>query len=220
MSGAVDLRAPGYDVLLGDAVVTGLLPPLAGLVRRVAFPKGGIHAGETHRLAEATLVSGCGIAEALAAGAEQVIVVTATPENAGPPLRRRGPRALLDGALSALERQAVDQDLKAAERMNRIAETLGHRSEDGGKAWQDPATGRVFRSFALYLIRPERRGLGPLELDGARDPATEVVVTPEDLLEQGYRDAYRSFVEPVVGAAPEPRLPLPVETDEGQPVEL
>ncbi len=38
-----------------------------------------------------------------------------------------------------------------------------------------------------------------MEFDGAQDPATEVVQTTEDLLEQGYRDSYRQFVEPVVG---------------------
>jgi hypothetical protein len=54
------------------------------------------------------------------------------------------------------------------------------------------------------VIRPERRALGPLELDGARDPATEVVQTTDDLLELGFRDAYRQFVEPVVGQAPLP----------------
>jgi hypothetical protein len=44
-----------------------------------------------------------------------------------------------------------------------------------------------------------------MELDGARDPATDVVQTAEDLLEQGFRDAYRQFVEPVVGQAPVPQ---------------
>lgn len=217
--GAVDLRAPGYDALLFDAVATGLLPPLAAPVVRVAFPKGGLHAGETHRLGDATLAAGCGISEALAAGAEQVIVVSAAPEAAGPPPRRRGPRALADAVLGTLERQGVEGDVGVAERTNRMVETLGHRTEDGGRAWQDPATGRVYRDFALYVIRPERRTLGPLELDGARDPATEVVQTPADLLDQGYRDAYRMFVEPVVGAAPEPPRPQAVER-EGAPVEL
>ncbi|HVD77791.1 MAG TPA: hypothetical protein VNH43_09285, partial [Vicinamibacteria bacterium] len=47
---AVDLREPGHDSLLFDAVVTGLLPPLIAPVRRVSFPRGGIFAGETHRL--------------------------------------------------------------------------------------------------------------------------------------------------------------------------
>lgn len=219
-AGAVDLRAPGYDVMLFDAVVTGLLPPFAAPVRRVSFPKGGLNPGETHRLSDATLAGGSGIAEALAGGAEQVIVAAVTPEAPAPAARRRGARAVQDGALAALERQAVERDLAGAERINRMVETLGHRTEDGGRAWQDPATGRLYRDFALYVVRPERRSLGPLELDGVRDPATEVVETTADVLEQGYRDCYRLFVEPVVGAVPAPRPPEVPAAEESQAVEL
>ena len=101
-----------------------------------------------------------------------------------------------------------------------MVETLGHRMEDGGRAWQDPATGRNYRDVSLYVVRPERRTLAPLDLDGSEDASTEVRETVEDLLEQGYRDAYRLFVEPVVGAVPEPRKPPPAWEREGQPVEL
>jgi len=216
--GAVDLKAPGYAELLFDAAVTGILAPLASPVRRVAFPRGGLYAGETRRLADATLAGGSGLAEALAAGAEQVIVVSAAPQTPAAPPRRRGPLAVLDATLSTLERQAVERDGEQAERINRMVETLGHRLEDGGRAWQDPATGRLYRDIALYMVRPARRALGPLELDGARDPASDVLETPADLLEQGYRDTYRLFVEPVVSAVPEPRGAL-AEQD-SQPVEL
>ncbi|HSD27766.1 MAG TPA: hypothetical protein VLL75_10725, partial [Vicinamibacteria bacterium] len=205
MPGAVDLRVAGNAELLFDAVVTGLMPAVGAPLRRVAFPKGGLHAGEVHRLCDASLVGGAGISEALAAGAEQVIVASGVPAEAPLPPRRRGLRARFDATLGALERGAVDRDLQGAERINRMVETLGHRTEDGGRAWQDPATGRTYRAFTLYVVRPERRPLGPLELDGARDPATEVLATPADILEQGYRDAYRMFVEPVVGASPSPR---------------
>lgn len=218
LPGAVDLRAPGYDTLFFDAVMAGLLPPLVAPVRRVAFPKGGIHGGETHRLLDSTLTSGCGLAEALAAGAEQVIVASPTPEEPTPPARRRGPRAQADGALALLERQSVDRDVAEAERINRMVQTLGHETASG-RAWQDPATGRLYREFALYQVRPERRGLGPLEWDGASDPSTEVLETSADLMERGYKDAYRLFVEPVVGALPEPRRATPVEP-ERQAVEL
>lgn len=218
--GAIDLREPASEALLFEAVLTGLLPPLAAPVQRVSFPRGGPFAGQTHRLTDATLAGGSGIAEALAAGAEQVIVVSATPEAASAPLRRRGPRALLDAVLATLERQSVDRDVETAERINRMIETLGHRTDDGGRAWEDPATGRLHRDFALYIVRPERRTLGPLELDGARDPATEVLEAPADLLERGYRDAYRLFVEPVVGASPEPRRRETPAREEGQAVEL
>jgi len=217
---AVDLREPGHDSLLFDAVITGLLPPLVAPVRRVAFPRGGIFAGETHRLADATLTAGCGISEAIAAGAEQVIVASGSPHSASPPPRRRGPRAAADGMLAALERQALEGDVRGVERTSRIVETLGHRMDDGSRAWQDPATGRIYRDVPVYVIRPDRRAFGPLELDGAQDPATEVLETPEDLLEQGYRDAYRMFVEPVVGAVPEPRRRGVPEAQETQPVEL
>lgn len=218
--GAVDLRAPGYADLFFDAVLTGLLPPVALPVRRIAFPKRGLFAGETHRLTDATLVGGSGIAEALDAGAEQVVVVAGAPEIPALAPHRRGPWALLDATVGALERQAVERDLDEVERINRMVATLGHRTEDGGRAWQDPVTGRLYRELALYAIRPERRTLGPLELGGTRDPATEVLQTMADLLEQGYRDAHRLFVEPVVGAAPVPRREDARERELGQPIEL
>jgi hypothetical protein len=200
---AVDLRAPGHAALFFDAAATGLLSPMAMPLRRVSFPKGGVHAGETHRLTDATFVPGSGIAEALAAGAEQVVVVTGVPETAVPLSRRRGPRARMDAAVRTLEHQATGE-LSAADRLNRIVSTLGHRGSDGRGAWEDPASGRIYREVDLWVVRPERRALGPMEFDGARDPATEVVQTIEDLLEQGWRDAYHQFVEPVVGQAPLP----------------
>jgi hypothetical protein len=202
--GAIDLRAEGYDALFLDAVTTGVLPPMVAPVQRVAFPKGGIYAGEVHRLTDAVVASGSGISEALAAGADQVIVVSAAPVVASPTARRRGPRAVADALLSTLERQAVETDVRSAERINRMVET-GHRGEGGVRSWQDPATGRHYRDVALYVVRPERRPFGPLELEGAQDPATEARATAADLVDLGYRDAYRMFVEPVVGAAPEPR---------------
>jgi hypothetical protein len=210
---AVDLRVPGYDALVFDAVMTGLLAPGVVPVRRVSFPKGGIFAGESHRLTESGVAGGSGLSEAIAAGAEQILFVTAAPEEARPLPRRRGPRALADGVLAILERQAVEGDLRATERFNRMVETLGHHTDDGGRGWQDPATGRIYRAIDLYVIRPDQRVLAPLDLDGSEDPATEVRATTSDLVELGYRDAYRLFVEPVVGAVPE----TPAATAEPRP---
>jgi hypothetical protein len=215
----VDLRAPGHDVLLFDALATGLLCPMAMPLRRVTFPRGGARAGETHRLTDATFVPGCGIAEAIAAGAEQVIVVTGVPETRTPLARRRGPLARVDAAVRSLERQAGGE-IDEAERINRLVSTLGHRTPDGRGAWQDPAKGRVYREVDLWVIRPEWRTLGPMELDGTRDPATEVRQTTDDLLEQGWRDAYRQFVEPVVGQPQAPPRPEEGRYRNTQPVGL
>jgi hypothetical protein len=215
---AVDLRREGNEALFFDAAASGLLPSVTGPVRRVCFPRAGPSGGETHRITEATLLGGCGISEAVAAGAEQVIVVSATPEAGALAARRRGARARINGVLAALERAAVERELAEAERLNRVVETLGHRTSDGGRAWQDPATGRLYRQVAVYVIRPSRRSLAPLELDGARDPATEVLETVQDLVRRGGEDAYRLFVEPVLGAAPPP--PRPAGAAEAEPLSL
>jgi hypothetical protein len=205
LPGAVDLRVPENAALLFEAVLTGLVPPGVAAARRLAFPRGGLHAGETHRLADASLVGGSGLAEALEAGAEQVILVSGSAAEPGMPARRRGPWALVDASIAALERQALEADLEHACRTNRLIEVLGHETPEGGRAFEDPETGRRQRAFALYVVRPASRTIGPLQLDGAVDPATEVELGLDDLAEQGYRDAYRLFVEPVLGGGPEPR---------------
>jgi hypothetical protein len=201
---AIDLRLPGQDALLFDALATGLLCAMAMPLRRVALPKGSPHGGETHRLTDATFVSGVGIAEALDAGAQQVIVVTGAPEAAGAPTRRRGPLARLDASLRALEAHAA-REIDDVQRLNRIVATVGHRTAGGRGAWEDPETGELHEQVDIWVIRPARRTLGPMELDGARDPATEVVQTTDDLVERGFRDAYRQFIEPVVGQSPLPQ---------------
>jgi hypothetical protein len=117
-------------------------------MRRVEFPKGASHGGETHRLTDATFVPGSGIGEALAAGAEQLIVVTGVPETAAPLARRRGPLARIDAAVRALERQAA-HEIHHAWRVNRMVGTLGHRGESGRRAWEDPASGHVYGEIDL-----------------------------------------------------------------------
>ena len=198
----LDLSSPGAAEVFFDAVLAGFVPAPAGSPSRVAFPKGTPRAGEVRRLGDGMLVGGAGLSEAVAAGAEQIILVTAVPEDA-PALRtRRGLWANLGSVASALERQAISRDIDSTERMNRMIETLGHATPDGLKAWQDPATGRTYRWVNFWVVRPNRRSLGPLDLDGSQEPTTEVVDEVTDLVEQGYKDACRQFVEPVVGAAP------------------
>jgi len=214
LPGAIDLTAENHAAMLFPAVFTGLLPPFSAGLCRVSFPRGGRYPGETHRLSDATLAGGCGLAEAIAAGAEQVILAAPVPEVHNPGHARRGPRSAASSALATLERQAFEAELAALQRTNRMVETLGHRDDLGRQAWEDPATGRIHREFTLYVIRPAHRAIGPLELDGVEQASTEVVETLDDLMEQGYRDAYREFVEPVVGGAPEPKRAPQYEPEE------
>src|SRR5258707_4321711 len=123
---AVDLRAPGYDALGFAAVLTGLLAPGVVPVRRGSFPQGGLFAGESPRLTESGLGGGAGLSEAIAAGAEQILLVTAAPEEARPLSQRRGPRALADGLLATPGGQAVEGDFRATGRIHRLVRKLGH----------------------------------------------------------------------------------------------
>src|SRR5262249_6641123 len=116
------------------------------------------------------LVGGCGIGEALCAGAEQVIVVTAVPEKPAVPPRRRGPRAKIDGVLAALERQAVDRDVENTLRINRLGETLGHPTDGGGPARQDPAPGLPLRGGGVLRGGPGRGADGPSGARGRTRP--------------------------------------------------
>jgi hypothetical protein len=216
----VDLRREGAAAALPAALRASLFPPLLASPVRVGFGREGPFPGETHRLADGLLAAGAGIAEALAAGAEQVVVVSPCPEEAAPTPHRRGPWAALGAVAAMRERQALESDLGHHQMLDRVVSTVGHLLDEGGRAWEDPATGAQHRSFGLWVVRPQGRHVWPLDWDGAREPATEVWERPADLMERGYRDAYRLFVEPVLGAVPAAAPPPAPPRPETQQVEL
>jgi hypothetical protein len=76
----------------------------------------------------------------------------------------------------------------------------------------------VLESFAgrfarLFVIRPSHNPLGPLDFTGVFDERSDRTHSMAELVDRGYEDAYRQFIEPVVGASgeriqssqPEPR---------------
>ena len=56
------------------------------------------------------------------------------------------------------------------------------------------------RFQGVYLIRPSHNPIRPLDLTGAYDETSDRVQTLEELMERGYEDAYRQFIEPFLGA--------------------
>ncbi len=135
--------------------------------RRVRLPKQGAFGGEVHRIAEASAISGVGLSEAIAIGADLIVLVTATTGDPGPLAERRGLKALAAAFLALQERTVIESDLRHTERLNRIVETVGHQKTTGEREWQDPLTGRRFRSVTIHTVRPRRSLLRPLDLDGA-----------------------------------------------------
>ncbi len=60
---------------------------------------------------------------------------------------------------------------------------------------------RPFRS--LHVVRPAYNPIGPLDVGGCYDQRSDCFVTVSELMDRGYEDAYRQFIDPVIGASGE-----------------
>ncbi len=164
------------DVLSGALTLPGVSEPHA-----MRFSTDSVWRGEVHRLADRPAALSRLLEEAASAGMEQAIVVTATPEPGGthglePP--RLGPRGRMGEWLAGEETAAVRDAV-------RYAQAHFH---------------------TVFVIRPAHNPVAALDLQGADDRGSDRLCTLQDLLDRGYDDAHRLFIEPALGAAGE-RVP-------------
>jgi hypothetical protein len=161
-----------------DALAAALTPPLVAEPRAVAFAPESYWRGETHRLCDRPAAATRLLREAVDAGATQVIVVCATPPLAAPhSLSRPGhdPRARIGETFDSLEAAAFD---------DAVAAMRG-------------------RFAALFAIRLAHNAVGAFAFTGRPDERSDRHVGPDELVERGYEDAYRQFLEPVIGGSGE-----------------
>jgi hypothetical protein len=171
----------GMQGFLADVLASALSLPAVSDSRLVKFAPDAYWRGETHRLGDRPGSIGRLIEEAAAAGAEQVMIVAANPEPPGPH-ELRPPR--LDG-------------------LGRVGEQIASAE---AAALSDAVRHLHHRFQGLYLIRPSHNPIRPLDLTGAYDERSDRVQSLDELMERGYEDAYRQFIEPFVGASGE-RVP-------------
>jgi hypothetical protein len=177
----LDLAATGRDHAL-DALAGALTVPLASDAHIITFAPEAYWRGESHRLSDRPSALARLLEEVSAAGVEQVILVSAAPALEGPhsltpargDARGRGSELLM-----ALETAAV-RDAQAA--------AIGAGLFPGG----------------VFQIRPPHNPLGPLDFGGCYDPRSDRHHSVAELVDRGYEDAYRQFIEPIVGATGEP----------------
>ncbi len=55
------------------------------------------------------------------------------------------------------------------------------------------------RFKGLFLIQPSHNPIGPLDFEGTYDERSDRYQSLGELMDRGYEDAYRQFIEPVVG---------------------
>jgi len=174
---AQDLSS-GTQAFLADVLAAALTLPGVSDPRLVRFARDSYWRGETHRLTDRPASIGRLLEEAAAAGAEQVIVVAASAE---PP----GPHELRPPRLDGLGR--VGEQIASAEAAA-LADSIRHLHH---------------RFQGVYLIRPSHNPIRPLDLTGAYDERSDRVQSLDELMERGYEDTYRQFIEPFLGASGE-----------------
>jgi hypothetical protein len=161
------------DVLTAALTVADMTEP--ALVR---FAPDTYWRGEVHRLIDRPAGLARLMEEAAAAGAEQVLLVTACPP---PP----GPHELARPRLDPLGRLS---DLAAS------WETTAVRD----------AVQQVQHRFrGVYHIRPAYNPVGAFEFRGAYDDRSDREHSLAELMERGYEDAHRDFIEPILAASGE-----------------
>ena len=178
----VDLSGPGR-LHVADAVAGALAVPVVNEPHPMTFAPDTYWRGETHRLCDRPGALSRLIDELAELGVEQLIVVSATSA-----LER--PHALAAGRLDGKGR--VGEYLAAAE----------------VSAVRDALQFAAVRVPRVYTIHPEHNPLGPFDFEGEYDDRSDRVQPLAELVNRGYEDAYRQFIEPVVGASGE-RVGLP-----------
>ena len=173
----VDLAGTGRDHAL-DIIAAALTPPVACDPHLVTFGVDTYWRGETHRLCDRPGACARLLDELAAARVTQAIVISAV---AAPRVPHRLAAARLE------PRHRLGEFLAAAE----------------SAAWRDARDTATLRFDSIHVISPAHNPIGPFDLSGAYDEASDRWTDLTELMNRGYEDAYRQFIEPVVGASGE-----------------
>ena len=174
---ALDLAGVAREHAI-DVMAAALTLPVGTEPHLITFASEGPWRGETHRLCDRPGALTRVFEELASAGAEQVIVLAATPRVARP--------HELTAGRGDVRGQSGEQ-LAAFE-------TAGLR---------DVLEQFAGRFAGLYLIRPEHNPVGPFDFAGVYDERSDRRYTIPELVDRGYEDAYRQFIDPVIGASGE-----------------
>jgi hypothetical protein len=176
-SEVLDLAGVGRDHAL-DVISAGLTPPLVCDPYLVTFAPDSYWRGETHRACDRPGAIQRVLEEVAAAGARQAIIVSAVAP-ADAPHRLRVPRLDFRGRFGDFHSAAEAVALRDALEATRL------------------------HFDSVYVIHPAHNPIGPFDLRGAYDEASDRRQDLSELTERAYEDAYRQFIEPVVGASGE-----------------
>lgn len=178
-----------------DTLAAALALPVATEPHLITFSAEGPWRGETHRVCDRPGALGRLLEEVTAAGVEQVIIVSGSSP-----------------AARAHELSSGRADLRG-----RAGEHLAAFEAAGLRDVLEHFAGRF---TGLFVIRPSHNPLGPLDFAGVYDERSDRMHSLPELVDRGYEDAYRQFIEPVVGAGGERLQVQPVNGNAAGPSAL
>jgi hypothetical protein len=171
-AGIVDFTGPERELVV-DFLTGALRLPAAAPPHLIQFPIDSYWRGEAHRICDRPGLTTRLLDELDGLGVEQVVLVSPAEPPAVPHTMRRRSAGL-------------------REKMGEIVRTIETA------AWEDAEVVARGRFPGAFVIRPGYNPIGPFDVDGIHDESSDRRRTIAELLEQGYDDAYRQFIEPVV----------------------
>jgi hypothetical protein len=170
----VELGGTHRDLTV-DFLQGALRLPVVCAPHLLTFPADGYWRGEGHRICDRPELVMRLLDDLAAMGVEQIVLVSAAPPPAVPHGMRSRPLDLR-GRMGELVRSIETSALRDATMM---------------------AAGRF---AGVFVIRPDHNAIGPFDFGPSYDESSDRRRTVGELLEQGYQDAYRQFIEPMVAA--------------------
>jgi hypothetical protein len=171
---SVDLGEAAPELVV-DFLRGGLRLPMVTAPHICEFPSDGYWRGESHRLCDRPELVVRLIEEIAIVGIEQVLIVSPAPPAGVPHGMRSTP---------------LDLRARTGELLRSIETSALH------DAWSLAST----RFSGVFVIRPDHNPIGPFQFGGGYDEGSDRTRSVGELLTQGYQDAYRQFIEPVVAA--------------------
>ncbi|HUP39668.1 MAG TPA: hypothetical protein VM115_06080 [Vicinamibacterales bacterium] len=171
----IDLSGVGRSQVF-DALSAAMCLPVLTEPHLIVFSPESYWKGESHRTCDRVGAVARLLEELVAAGVDQVIVVCPDADRSAPHRLTRPTGSL---------RSRVSEHLAAGETA----------------AIRDAVAFHKKRFKGLFIVQPLHNPIGPLDFDGTYDERSDRNQSLGELMDRGYEDAYRQFIEPVVGGA-------------------
>jgi len=172
----IDLAGVARDHF-ADAIAASLSVAVATEPHLVTFSPESFWRGESHRVCDRPGSLARLLHELALLDVQQVLLVSAAPDSGGPhalaPPRLDG-RGRIGGYVQSAE-AAMVRDVA--------------QSRPGG--------------LQIFTVRPSHNAIGPFDFGGGFDDRSDRRQPLDELMNQGYEDAYHQFIEPLVGASGE-----------------